>query len=166
MLFQTPPLAIKDLPADDQHLTPGTLTPRLIILHSTAGTDSRAWLTTSPQSVVSVHRLINRWGTMYKIADDTTICNHVGYSTLWGLKNLNPYALGIEFENLNDGVQPYPTAQVTAGAWQCAEWIGRWGYLPIFGHYQVDTQGKTDPKAFPWETFYRALNARLAAALA
>lgn len=162
--FATPPLAIVDAPADARHITPGVLRPQMIILHATVGSlqSSLDWLTTNAGSVVSVHRLIAKDGTIYKLVDDRQIANHVGNSALWGRKNLNPVALGIELVNTNTGRESYPVVQLEACAAQVAEWIGAFGYLPIFSHAQVDTGGKTDPAGFPFPQFYAILNRTLA----
>lgn len=167
MLFPTPDLAITDRPALASHLTAGVLTPQVIILHATVGTftSSLDWLTKNPQSVVSVQRLIDKNGRIYKIASDEQIANHVGASTLWGRINLNRIALGIEFVNKNDGKDPYPDVQVQAGARQCVEWFGHHSVMPILGHYQVDTQGKSDPAGFPWLAFWGWVNEYMADAL-
>lgn len=167
-IFATPRLRIMDLPADDRHVSPGRLQPRLIILHATAGTDSRAWLTTDPRSVVSIHRLIAKDGMIYKIADDHTICHHVGFSQIGRERGLNDISLGIEFENRNTGRDPYPLEQVDAGAAQIVEWWGVHGFLPILSHAQVDaphTGGtKTDPAGFPWRVLYARIWHHLAQA--
>jgi N-acetyl-anhydromuramyl-L-alanine amidase AmpD len=168
MLFSTPPLLIVDRPAATSHLTAGTLRPQVIILHATVGgfTSSLDWLTVNKKSVVSVHRLIDKSGVIYKLAADDQIANHAGGSALWGRHNLNPVALGIEFVNRNDGKDPYPDWQLIAGARQCVEWFGVYGYLPIFGHYQVDIDGdKSDPAGFPWLKFYAQVNRFFARAL-
>ncbi|HEX6293422.1 MAG TPA: N-acetylmuramoyl-L-alanine amidase [Herpetosiphonaceae bacterium] len=156
MYFATPPLAITDLPTKHTY---GVLTPRLIVIHATAGTDSREWLVENPEGL-SIHRLIQKDGTIYKMADDLVSCGHVGRSALWGNRWLNKIALGIELENRNNGRDPYPTAQVEACAAQVVEWLGRFGPLPVVGHYQVDTLGKTDPKGFPWWTFWECVRKR------
>lgn len=159
--FSTSPLSIVDLPTE--HQRPG-LTPALIVLHATAGRDSRAWLQFNPRAV-SIHRLIQKDGRIYKLAPDSAICGHVGFSQLGTDRDLNNQALGIEFENRNTGRDPYPLEQVAAGAAQVVEWWGRYGFLPILSHGQIDTQGKTDPRGFPWPLFYGQIREHLRAAL-
>lgn len=159
--FTTPPLPIVDLPTEHQRLG---LTPRIIVLHATAGRNSRAWLQSNPRGV-SIPRLIEKDGTICKMAPDTAICGHVGFSRLGNDSDLNNLALGIEFENLNDGRDPYPAAQVASGAAQVVEWWGLYGFLPILSHGQIDTQGKTDPRGFPWPLFYQQVAVHLRAAL-
>lgn len=153
-LFVTSPLPVIDLPADSRHQSGHGLKPQVIILHATGGTDSRKWLSTDPSSNVSIHRLIMKSGDLYKIVPDESIAHHVGYSRLGTRSNLNSIALGIEFENLNSGTDPYPAAQLRMGVLQIIEWWGKFGLLPILTHAQVDTTGKTDPAGFPWSQFH------------
>lgn len=166
--FFTPPLNIIDKPAKPSH----TAGPRAasaiwyIVLHATVGSFSSSldWLTVNPDSNVSIHRLIDQDGTIYKICDDLVIANHVGYSRM-GNKSPNPNALGIEFVNSNSGHEPYENAQIESGVLQVREWYGLYGALPILSHWQIDTNGKTDPAGFPWSQFYQRLYARLAEVL-
>lgn len=153
MIFATAPLSIVDLPTTHTY---GVLVPRLIILHATVGKDSRKYLVKNDRGV-SIHRLIDKRGTIYKMAEDDQVCGHVGFSRLGDDDGLNDQALGIEFENWNDGRDPFPRLQVDAGAAQVVEWWGKHGYLPILSHAQVDTQGKSDPKGFPWVLFYQRI---------
>jgi len=164
--FVTPALQIIDRPADARHTAGSRLASDIwyIVLHATVGglESSLNWLTVNPNSTVSIHRLIDDdpQGTIYKVCDDLTIANHVGYSRI-GNKTPNPNALGIEFVNRNDGVDVYGPAQIESGVLQVREWYGIYGVLPILTHAQIDTKGKTDPKAFPMELFYKRLYARL-----
>lgn len=159
-IFATPPLAIVDYPADKNHKGGPLINPRLIVLHATAGTNSREWLakTSSGERLASIHRLISKDGTIYKIVPDDLIAFHVGFSMLGNDTNLNDNALGIELENLNSGTDPYPLAQLQSCAKQIVEWWGAYGYLPLLAHAQVDTRGKTDPRGFDWPLFYRLID--------
>lgn len=162
--FATPPLTIIDRPAKPSHTAGPRLAAdiRYIVLHSTVGglASSLDWLTVNPNSTVSTHRLIHTNGDIYKICDDLTIANHVGYSRM-GNKSPNPYALGIEFVNSNSGSDPYEQAQLKSGVAQVVEWYGLYGALPILSHAEIDTKGKTDPAGLPWSSFYRMLFVRL-----
>jgi hypothetical protein len=80
--FFTPPLAIKDLPADHLHAGGPYRTPQFIFLHASAGKSSGAWLSTSPQSRVSCNRLIEKDGTNYKIVADGTNAWTQGYGVM------------------------------------------------------------------------------------
>lgn len=162
--FTTAPLRIIDRPANASHTAGKRLASDIwyIVLHATVGglQSSLDWLTTNPNSNVSIHRLIDANGDIYKICDDLTIANHVGYSRI-GNRSPNPNALGIEFVNTNSGRDPYEDAQIESGVLQVREWYGLYGALPILSHAQIDTRGKTDPAGFPWGRFYQRLFARL-----
>lgn len=163
--FKTAPLSIIDLPADEQHAAGLPLTPELIVIHATAGTDSRKHLSTSPASNVSIQRLITKLGTIYKIVDDAKQAHHVGKSRMGNELNLNDRALGIELENRNSGRDPYPDAQLRACAKQIVEWWGVYGYLPVVSHARIDTEGKTDPRGLDWPKLWRMVTEELRAAL-
>jgi N-acetyl-anhydromuramyl-L-alanine amidase AmpD len=160
MLFTTPPLVITDHPADSVHCCGQTrLGYRYIVLHSTGGTNSLNWLsTTSPDNnPVSCHRLINKAGKNYKIVGDEKTAYTQGPSHIGPLpsqtQNANNWSLSIEFENLNDGHDPYPIAQLDMGAAQVVEWWGAHGLLAIVAHAWIDAN-KSDPAGFPWDDFY------------
>lgn len=128
-----------------------------IVLHATAGSHASSLqeLTDSPRRV-SVHRYITKDGTIYHMVDDDVIAFHAGFSALGTYqenapRDVNDVTLGIELQNLNNGSDPYPAAQVRACAAAIAYWertLGR--ILPIVPHSLIDTRGKTDPRAFPW----------------
>ena len=155
--FTTQPLRIIDRPANAAHTSGARSAADIwyIVLHATVGglASSLNWLTVNPSSNVSVHRLIDANGDIYKICDDLTIANHVGYSRI-GNKSPNPNALGIEFVNANTGRDPYEWAQLNSGVMQILEWKALYGYLAVLTHQQIDTKGKTDPAGFPWREFW------------
>lgn len=154
--FRTAPLDIKDVAADwHHHGGKWKLVPRRIVLHATAGIDSLAWLTTDSNPPVSAQRLIGRDGRIFKLMDDLMVGYHVGFAKMSpmpfrGYQNSNYTSLGIELENLNDGKQEYPSAQLVSAANQIVEWYGKYGYLPVVSHADMDA-GKSDPVNFPWE---------------
>lgn len=156
--YNTLPLPIVDLPADTAHRGKGaSVKPEIIVLHATAGIDSRKWLTTTKGSNVSVHRLIPKDGTIYKCMDDEVLAWHVGNATMYPSRqgrasNANLIALGIEIENKNDGKDNYTWMQYLAAAAQCSEWWGKYGYLPILAHGWIDV-GKDDPVGWDWNVF-------------
>lgn len=158
--FITPPLAIKDKPADKQHTSGSRSVSAIerIVLHDTGSKfnedweDTLYWLTTNPNSDVSAHRFIHYDGTIYKCASDTIICNHVGFSRIGNTIGLNRSTLGIElFRRAGDVAWPH--TQIVSCVNQCVEWYGLHGTLPIDYHKTVDTQGKVDPRVFPRKLF-------------
>ncbi len=162
MLFRTEPLQIVDAPADAQHK--GGKRPmagvRFCIIHHTGGSNSLKWLTTDspPSNPVSVHRLISRSGTIYKLVSDDEEAWHAGrgyvgplVGSAKGQTNLNRCSLGIELENLGNG-QEYPPEQIGMAVVQCVEWIGAYGPLIILGHAEVDGR-KHDPRGLDMDWF-------------
>lgn len=169
-IFDTPPLSIIDLLADQDHYTPGRggFEPFLIIIHHSGGTWSGPWLSTTKGSGVSTHRLISKAGVIRKIVADEDTAWTAGFGTVGPVdpdgndppgvaRNLNQITLNIEFENLGTGQDPYPAAQLNAGAKQVVEWWGKYGLIGILGHGQVDAR-KNDPLGFPWEDFFRRID--------
>lgn len=164
--FEVPELPVVFFPADSRHKSGHVRGPwKLIVIHATAGTNSRNWLSVNPASNVSIHTLISKSGQNTRIVPDDEIANHVGYSRMGNTISLNGQALGIELENLNTGKDPYPQAQIDACAAQIVSWWSQFGYLPYVSHASVDTAGKTDPAGFPWEKLNHAVTACLTAAL-
>lgn len=143
---------VVDLLADSAHYGGPWDGARAIVLHHTAGTDSRAWLTHTSRPPVSVHRLITKAGLIYRIVPDGVNAYHVGGSNLgrWttaagDLGSANEICLGIELENLGTGRDPYPEPQLSACAWQVASWWRLYGDLTVVPHRLIDSTGKTDP---------------------
>lgn len=163
-LFPTRPLAVIDLPADADHT--GAARPvdkiRAIVLHSTEGSDSRAWLSRTSSPPVSIHRLIRRApGEHYKILPDTRVAWHAG-SGVWGNYRINDVTLGVELERA--GSQGYTEYQLDEAAALIVEWWGLYGFLPLMGHAQVDPWRRSDPVGLDWTDLYRRIWIRLIAA--
>lgn len=172
MFFQTQPLDIKDLPADDRHIggVRDVSTIEMIVLHDTASPanqsseETRNFLSTSPNSNVSVHRYTDYDGTIWKILPDALIANQIGFSRMGNRTSLNKVALGIEMRR-RAGDVGYPKAQLISVAQQCVEWYGLYGSLPILYHRSIDTKSKTDPRDFPRDEFDRIFFTLLGIAL-
>jgi N-acetylmuramoyl-L-alanine amidase len=127
---------------------------KAIVLHHTGGTNSLAWLSTTPGSGVSVHVLIAKNGTVYRIVPDGKQAWHVGrsavgnYSRLGSAGSPNECCLGIEIENRGNGSDPYTDAQYWSVGWVICQWWNAHGDLPVITHQLIDTQGKNDPYNF------------------
>lgn len=125
-------------------------TPLVIVVHATAGTNSLGWLSGNPTGT-SIHILIAKDGTAWRLVDDAHGANHCGRSkialggqTYIGL-HCNEITLGIELENSNSGRDPYPAAQLQKCADVIEYWRSLYGNLPIVMHRDIDLHGKTDP---------------------
>lgn len=170
--FTTPPLQITDHPADAQHCGGTRRGFRYIFLHDTDtstdgnGLNSLAWLSTNASSRVSCTRYIPKSGHIYKLMPDATVPWTNGATVLEPIPDnqpgVNEWSLTIEMEHSkrDTGSASWPLMQVRAAAWQCAEWWGQYGALPILGHTWVQAN-RDDPRDFPWGLFYTELFARM-----
>lgn len=158
-----PPRVI-DLPSV-HHSPRGSARVWAIVVHATAGTDSRAWLQRNPNGV-SAHALISRDGTVYRMVPDDRAAHHVGYSrivvggriiTRSTQPNPNQVTLGVELENRNDGREPYPPAQLAALGWLLAGWSTAYPDARLVLHREIDTQGKSDPAGLQWPAIHAAM---------
>jgi N-acetyl-anhydromuramyl-L-alanine amidase AmpD len=154
-------------PADMFHYSYAPkMEPQLIVLHATAGKDSWRWLTKESNPPVSAHYLIDKTGRIRQLVPLEALAWHAGASILFpdghgGLINVNRIAFGIEMENLNDGKDTYPLAQVEAVSWLCVGLWHKYGYLPVLSHRDIDNR-KSDPRGFPWAQFLGLLGKYLA----
>jgi N-acetyl-anhydromuramyl-L-alanine amidase AmpD len=174
-LFTTPPLTVTTVHADAAHFGGTPQGWDFITVHATGGTNSLGWLTTdSPttgpnRNPVSVHRLIAKDGTIYKIVEDTDEAWHAGFGVAGPVGpnsaiNFNQKSLGIELENLNDGKDLYPAPQLDACAAQIVEWWGKYGWLCVVGHNMVDTR-KNDPQGLDWNDLNRRIFSKFSSSL-
>jgi len=141
-------------------------TPQAIVAHGTAGTDSRRYLQRGGERPdgsdrkVSIHALIQKDGTIYRMVDDERVANHAGGVVLsngmlssrltigdrtYRGAQVNRYTLGFELENLQNGLDPYPDVQLLAMGWQINAWRQRYGPLPVTRHATIDPGRRSDP---------------------
>lgn len=105
--------------------------PTSAIKHSTVTANTRStsttWLSTHKDSAVSIHTLANRDGSLTEIVPPGWTAFHAG----WALPGYsNAESLGLEFENSSDNAgrsEPYPEAQIIAGAYRIACWQFSYG---------------------------------------
>jgi len=143
----------KVVPALDHYTRGRKLAPQIIILHATAGTDSKKWLSITSNPPVSIHILVDKQGNIIRIVEDNDTAWHAGFGVVgpfWqnGTYDLNDISLGLEFENLNNGIDPYPADQLRGGAIIVSWWYALYGLLPMLYHMTVDVR-KHDPAGFP-----------------
>jgi hypothetical protein len=158
---------IRDVGMTRQHYTPGNINRiRMLVLHSTAGRfpGDYHWLRQggSTRAPVSIHYYITKTGDIYRMVADDNIAWHAGRST-WVVDGeaipyeagCNSISLGIELENLNNGVDLYPTVQIEACV-QLSRHLVQQYHIPrhlYVRHLDIAPGRKTDPAAFPWEAF-------------
>ena len=134
----------------------------LVVIHATEtpGVQSPLGWLTNPASKVSAHYLIDVDGTIYHLVHESDVAWHAGESDWKGKKWCNHFSVGIELVNANDGIMPYPDAQIQA----CANLVRPITYdykifpTEIVGHADIAPGRKTDPgPAFPWSNFRERL---------
>lgn len=140
--------------------TDPTRTIKYLIIHSTGGTAKSciSWLT-NPEAKVSAHYLIDKAGAVYQFADEKLITWHAGKSS-WGTdEGLNKFSIGIELENLNNGVDEYSIEQICVAVW-LSKRICASHQIPIenvLRHLDIAPGRKSDPVNFPWTDFIESL---------
>jgi hypothetical protein len=145
-------------PSPNYNDRPAGTVPSAIVLHATVGDagPSLSWLS-NPSSEVSVHYLIDRDGTVYQMVPEALRAWHAGPSFYAGLSDWNNFSVGIELVNRNDGIDPYPAAQVEACKKLCVYLVYKYAIAPdmIVTHKMISgaITGKSDPKGFPLEAF-------------
>jgi N-acetylmuramoyl-L-alanine amidase len=80
----------------------GTIKPRFIVLHYTAGYNGKSAINTfrSPASKVSAHLVVDRVGKITQMMPFNKKAWHAGPSVFDGVRNLNSHSIGIEFVNI------------------------------------------------------------------
>ena len=113
----------------------------------------------NPNAQVSMHYTIGKEGTIVQHVLDRNRAWHAGRSAWKGRDNLNDFSIGVEFINLNDGLDPYPEAQHEAAVRLVAFLVDKYDIAldDIVAHYDVaDPPGrKTDPRGYDMERLRR-----------
>lgn len=140
-------------------------TPRYLVIHHTAGTDSRAYLQKNNRGV-SCHYLVGLYGDasinprVYKFASETTKITYTqGFSSIGPVNDPNPWAISIEMEGppINDNVID-ETATLAASI--IRYWRQKSVELLLVGHKHIDRTGKVDP-ALDWCAFCKTVYSRM-----
>ena len=140
--------------------------PEVIVLHHTGSAgpafNQIEYLRNNARSV-SIHCIIAKDGRRTRMVIDERIAYHVGYSSVGSLGNRSPNGMSLGIEIMNSGSKsvpdPYPFSQVDSTAEQVAIWLKKFPTIQmITPHAGIDTQGKYDPYAFPWDIFWNRLS--------
>ena len=102
-------------------------------------------------SRVSAHYTIDRNGTLVCHVSERLRAWHAGQSKMKdGRECVNDFSIGIELVNLNDGIDPFPTAQIRALRQLLRQILSRHPIRHIVAHYEcADPPGrKSDPAGF------------------
>ena len=131
-----------------------------VVLHATAGglSGTLGWFA-NPTSGVSAHYIAAKNGQIYQMVEEKAQAQHAGPSQYAGRENFNQFSIGIEIVNLNDGIDPYPPAQMDAIVDLVDYLADKYQIKPawIVTHAQISQKltGKTDPRSFPTEELVR-----------
>ncbi len=131
----------------------GGARPHLIVLHYTAMADMGAALARlrDPAAEVSCHWLVGADGSVCSLVAEEMRAWHAGAGCWGGCTDVNSASIGIELDN--DGVSPFPEAQMVALEGLLDGIMGRWGTGPagVIGHQDMAPSRKADPGVrFDW----------------
>ncbi len=144
-----------------------------ILIHATAagGTSSLGHLCNpapvnaktgqpDPDLAVSAHYLIKKSGYIHQLVDEEChVAWHAGKGSISGMPEYtnkgNEVLVGIELENLNDGKDPYPPAQVQAAVDLCRLIISKHPDAKnlLLRHRDYAPRRKSDPEGLDWSSF-------------
>lgn len=129
----------------------------VIVLHHTAGAELSAtvnWFA-NPESRVSAHFTIGRDGSIVQHVSTFLRAWHCGPSEdIFGRENINHYSVGIELDNIGDGTEPYPEAQLQALENLIPVILRRHPEMRLITSHEriaIPPGRKVDPINFPWE---------------
>lgn len=135
----------------------GPRTPRLVVLHHTQTADVdkalRILRRHEGEGRVSAHYLIAEDGRTWQLVREGDRAWHAGRGRWGGTDDVNSVSIGIELNN--DGVSPFPPAQIEAllRLLEDIAWRNKLDRSQVVGHGDVALGRKTDPSAlFPWAT--------------
>lgn len=133
----------------------------MLVLHFTGlptFAESLEALADGPKEVSS-HYLIDTDGTVYHLVPESRRAWHAGVSYWRGERDINSRSIGIELQNPDGNVTPYPEAQVAALIPLCQDILARHPIPPrnVVGHSDIAPDRKDDPGIlFPWRRLAEA----------
>ena len=151
------PLAYAFVPSPNADDRPPLATVSCIVLHATVEptTEGTIGIFVDPKRKVSAHFVVGRDGRVVQMVPIEKRAWHAGVSVLDGVSKVNDFSVGIEIVNLNDGVDPYPPAQVEAVAGLIRFIRSRYAIADerIVSHAQIALPAgrKSDPVGFDFD---------------
>jgi N-acetyl-anhydromuramyl-L-alanine amidase AmpD len=136
----------------------------MLVVHATAGRRASDIDILTNDKVplkrrVSVHYYVTKDGHIYQLVPEQYAAWHAGeaYWNKYGPVDIQEGSIGIELENLNNGVDPYPVEQYNSVLALSQDIVARNSISAnnIVTHQMIAgaTEGKTDPRGFPFEKF-------------
>lgn len=147
---------------------------RVVVLHATAGSHpgDLNWLMEGGRAdaPVSCHYYVSKTGRIVQLVRDEDSAWHCGASS-WivdgrlvegsvtyaggTIARMNACSVGVELENRNTGVDPYPDAQIAAAV-ELTRWLTTAYRIPrhqCVRHLDIAPGRKSDPAGLPWGAF-------------
>jgi hypothetical protein len=160
-----PPLKIEFVQSPHHNRRPNGTRIWAIVIHATANSTVEGvidWFT-DPRSEVCAHYVIGKKGRVVQMAREDQRAWHAGESIWKDVPDVNDYSIGIELVNKNDGVDPYPKAQLETCVRLCKNLVRQYGIETenIMGHRDISLTGKTDPAGFDLDQLRRGISAAL-----
>jgi N-acetyl-anhydromuramyl-L-alanine amidase AmpD len=135
-----------------------------VVIHSTVEPTTLGTVNIflNPASGVSAHFVVGKDGQVIQMVPVEKRAWHAGASELEGRTSVNDFSIGIEMVNRNDGIDPYPEAQIQAVAGIIRFVRSRYA-IPdsrIVSHAQVARPAgrKSDPRGFDFAYLITLLN--------
>lgn len=133
----------------------GNADVRVVVLHHTAGHFAGDYAQLWGPAEVSIHAYITKDARIFLGVPLGKRAWHAGRSRWNGLTDINSYSIGVELENLGNGSDPWPGAQLAALDYFLTAIVRpEFGMLPITRHRDISLEGKIDPADnFPWDKY-------------
>jgi N-acetyl-anhydromuramyl-L-alanine amidase AmpD len=132
----------------------------LFVIHATGGSFESAintFLRADTPSRVSAHYVISKTGKVVRMVPESKKAWHAGRSIWKGIKDCNDYSIGVELENEDDGLDPYPDEQLNALVSILLFVRALYPKITadrVVGHNMISPGRKLDPNVnFPWVKF-------------
>ncbi len=156
-------LIIRDLPSAHHNQRPRGSVIDTVILHSMHHPDDPEPLSAAAckrlldRHGVSAHYIIDRGPDVWRLADETRRAWHAGKSRMPedGRQNVNDFSIGVELTAFRES--GYTDGQYDLLTALIREIIRRHPVIHFYGHRHVAPARKTDPWAFDWPRFRRAV---------
>lgn len=151
------PMPYPYMPSPNHDDRPEGTTVNCVVLHATVEPTVQGTVDIflDPEKRVSAHFIVGKEGQVIQMVPVEKRAWHAGLSELEGQPAVNDYSIGIEMVNRNDGIDPYPEAQMQAVAGIIRFLRSRYA-IPdarIVSHAAVARPAgrKTDPRNFDFD---------------
>jgi N-acetylmuramoyl-L-alanine amidase len=144
---------IRNTPSPNFDERPEGVAVDTVVLHATVldTLDAVIGHFANPETLVSAHYTIDKEGAVAVHVPEHMRAWHAGQSRMTdGRERVNDFSIGIELVNRNDGIDPFPEAQIEAMRDLVRQIISRHPIQHIVTHYECawPPGRKSDPAGF------------------